>query len=460
MAFNISYIYQAVDKFTPVANKIKRATAGISKKITVSTAKLKKFGQTIRSVGSKAKTFGRNLALKLTAPIAVFSGFALKASANMETLRISLESMTGSSEKAAAALKAIVAFTAETPFQLEGVGKAAKQLLSFGVFQDELIDKLRFLGDIAAGANVPLTDMAAIFGKAKAKGKAMTEELLQLSDRGVPIIATLAKGLGVSKERIFELASKGKISFGILQKAMIKMTEKGGIFFEQTKKQSGSLGGIFSTLKDNITIALADIGDQLVETFDLKEVLKDTIAFIQRATKGLKEFVKVNPILSKTIIIAVALSAALAPIVITLGLMVAAFAALSIPIAALSLPVIALIGVLTTALGLIFKLRSDMDSLQQNEFVNKTINAETDKTRQETIEILRKKGSLNPEAEFDALMTKVAGQSMRVLPQGAGTKTRLDGNININAPKGVVGSADAKVSGAIGNLGLSMAGAG
>ena len=56
-------------------------------------------------------------------------------------------------------------FTAKTPFQLEDVGAAAKMLLSFGVAGDDIIDRLQVLGDIAAGANVPLQDMAAIYGK-------------------------------------------------------------------------------------------------------------------------------------------------------------------------------------------------------------------------------------------------------------------------------------------------------
>lgn len=432
MAFNISYVYHAIDRFTPVANKIKRNIDGITKKVNISRKSIQKFGQGLRSVG-------RNLALKVTLPIVAFAGFALKASANMETLRISLESMTGSSEKAAKVLKDLITFTARTPFQLEGVGRAAKQLLSFGVSQDKLIGKLKFLGDIAAGANVPLTDMASIFGKAKAKGKAMTEELLQLSDRGIPIIAVLAKGLKISKERIFDLASKGKISFEILQKAMIKMTEKGGIFFRQTEKQSATLAGVFSTLKDNVNIALADIGDQLVETFDLKQVLKDTISFIQRMTKSMKEFVKSNPLLSKTILIVIALSAALAPILITLGLIVAGFAALAFPIAALSAPVLVLIAVLTTALGLIAKVKGDFSDLQAGEHTRKTIQGDIEKMQAATALLLSKKG----------------------VASGAGSSGEMNGKIVVEAASGTkIQSATSSIKGIGGNLGISMAGAG
>jgi tape measure domain-containing protein len=436
MAFNISYVYQAVDKFTPVANKVKRSVDSIKQRFNRAGISVKKFGKNLQGLG-------RNMALKVTAPLALLGGLALRASANMETLRISLESMTGSSEAAEKTLRSIVAFTAETPFQLEGVGKAAKQLLSFGVSQDQLIGKLRFLGDIAAGANVPLTDMAAIFGKSKAKGKAMTEELLQLSDRGIPIIATLAKGLGISKEKIFDLASKGKISFEILQKAMIKMTQKGGIFFEQTKKQSGTLAGIFSTLKDNINISLAHIGDQLVETFNLKEVLKDTIAFIQQITLKVRDFIKVHPGLSKTIIIVLALVAALAPLLLIVGTISVAVVGLGAAagvaatgISAMLGPIGLLIAGLTIASGLILKVRGDMDQLQAGEATRSRIQQDID---------------------FQNRQSAIRAAAGGVASQGGG-KMRLDGNININAPKGAVSSVDTKTSGG-GNLGLNMAGA-
>ena len=63
-----------------------------------------------------------------------------------------------------------------------------KLLLAFGVEGDQIIGKLQFLGDIASGAGVPIQDLAQIYGKAMAKGKAQTEELNQMSERGVPIL--------------------------------------------------------------------------------------------------------------------------------------------------------------------------------------------------------------------------------------------------------------------------------
>ena len=97
-------------------------------------------------------------------------------------------------------------------------------MLIAGVAVEDMEAQLRVLGDVAAGANRPLTDMSAIFAKIKNKGKAYTEELLQLSDAGVPILNILSERLGVTKDEVFDLASKGRISADIMEKAFKIMT--------------------------------------------------------------------------------------------------------------------------------------------------------------------------------------------------------------------------------------------
>jgi tape measure domain-containing protein len=275
----------------------------------------------------------------VTAPLALVAGFALKASAEMETLQVSFETMLGSAEKAKVLVQGLTKFAASTPFQITDIGKASKQLLAFGVAGDEVLGKLKFLGDISAGANVPLGDMAAIFGKVKAKGKAMTEELLQLSDRGVPIIDVLSKGFGVTGEQIFKMASKGQISFDVMEKALKSMASKGGLFFNQMQRQSGTLGGLFSTLKDNVNIALAKIGDTLVKTFDVKGNIKKFIEMIGRLTQKFQDFVKNNPKLAKIILIIAAVVAGLAPLLVVVGLLTAAVGGLGAVFATVFSPV-------------------------------------------------------------------------------------------------------------------------
>ena len=144
----------------------------------------------------------------------VGGGFALRAFGSVEQLEIAFTSLLKSESKALDMVKQLTGFTAKTPFQLEDVGAAGKMLLSFGVAGDDLLDRLQLLGDIASGANVPLNEMAAIYGKTVSKGKAQTEELNQMSERGVPIIQALVdlhKDLGyeISKQDVYD-AGRGR----------------------------------------------------------------------------------------------------------------------------------------------------------------------------------------------------------------------------------------------------------
>lgn len=291
--------------------------------------KMSKVQATLGKAGAKMKSVGKTMSIGITAPLGLLAFGALKSASSLETLEVAFDSMLGSGEAASKMVKDLTDFTAKTPFQLEGVGKAAKQLLSFGVAGDEILGKLKFLGDIASGANVPLSDMASIFGKVKAKGKAMTEELLQLSDRGVPIIDVLAKKMGVAKDAIFDMASKGKISFEVMQDAMQSMTTEGGIFEDQMKKQSNTMAGIWSTLKDNVELALGALGEDIMKAFDLKNVLKDAIGFIQEMTE---KFKALSPATKKMIVILGGVAAVAGPLVFILGSMATAIAAISAPV--------------------------------------------------------------------------------------------------------------------------------
>lgn len=342
MAFNVSYIFSAVDRFSAVAGKIRGSMQAVQDKADAVSSKIDGFGKGMRSTG-------RDM-LPITAGLGALAGFALHASAKMETLGTSFRTMTGSGENAQKLMQDLRDFGARTPFEIEGIGGATKQLLAFGVVQKDIIPTLTTLGDISSGAGVPLSDMAAIFGKMKSKGKAMTEELLQMSDRGIPIVDVLAKGFRVTKEKIFDMASKGKISFAVMEKALAKMTGEGGIFQNQMEEQSKTLAGRFSTMQDSVTNSLTTIGDTLVETFDLKTVLKDSAIYLDQITEKVKAFIKENPGLTKFALIATGVVAALAPLLIILGFIASGVAALA-PILSLVVGIFSALATVGSALG-------------------------------------------------------------------------------------------------------------
>jgi hypothetical protein len=77
--------------------------------------------------------------------------------------------------------------------------------------------------------------------------------------------------MGVAKGEIQKMASEGKISFDILNKAFKDATSEGGKFHNGMEVLSQTLNGLFSTLKDNVNIALAELGQEIADALNLKE---------------------------------------------------------------------------------------------------------------------------------------------------------------------------------------------
>lgn len=181
----------------------------------------------------------------------------LQASMEMETNLISITTLLNGNEKAAKAFyDQIQKMAARTPFETKDLAEAGKQLLVFGYSTDDAIKLLGRLGDVAAVTQVPITDLANIVGKAKLGELIQGEELNQLADRGIAVFDELAKVLGVSTAEIKKLGSEGKISYKDLQKAIEMTTEKGGKFYEGMLKQSQTVSGLWSTVKDNFSLLM------------------------------------------------------------------------------------------------------------------------------------------------------------------------------------------------------------
>lgn len=61
------------------------------------------------------------------------------------------------------------------------------------------------MGDVAAGLSVPMDRLALAYGQVLAKGRLQGGELRQFTEAGVPIVAELAKNLGVAQSAIADM---------------------------------------------------------------------------------------------------------------------------------------------------------------------------------------------------------------------------------------------------------------
>lgn len=142
-----------------------------------------------------------------------------------------------------------------TPFGLGEATITSAGAIAAGVKPgEELTQYLRDIANSASVAGVGLDEMGSIFNKVTTSGKAQNDVLQQVSDKGIPIYASLAEVMGVAKEDIFEMASSGKISAEDFQKAMAKAS--GTVAEEMGKTLPGAM--------DNLKASFSRIGANLL----------------------------------------------------------------------------------------------------------------------------------------------------------------------------------------------------
>lgn len=180
-----------------------------------------------------------------------------------QQLEIAFETMLGSTEKANDLMAQLTQTAAKTPFDLQGVAQGAKQLLAYGTAAEEVNDVLVHLGDIASGLSIPLNDLVMLYGTTMTQGRMFTQDLRQFMGRGIPIAEELAKQFGVTKDKVGELVTQGKVTSKEFNAAIMAMSSEGGKFYNLMEKQSASLTGQISNLEDAWDVARNNIGKNM-----------------------------------------------------------------------------------------------------------------------------------------------------------------------------------------------------
>lgn len=217
-------------------------------------------GQSIENVFSRIRSIAS----------VAFAGFTIKeivstlanVRGDFQQFEIAFETMLHSGEKAKAMITDLAKLAATTPFDMKGVVSGAKQLLAYGFAADQITDTMRRLGDISAGLGLNLQDLTWLYGTTMVQGRLFTRDLMQFTGRGIPMTEALAKQFGVTKDKVSELVTAGKIGFPEVEKAIKSMTDEGGQFGGLMEKQSHSITGQISNIKDTIELAINDLGTQ------------------------------------------------------------------------------------------------------------------------------------------------------------------------------------------------------
>lgn len=223
--------------------------------------KTDRFERKVGGLGGKfAAAFGATAVL---AGVGLLTKKIVGLGAEMEQTRVSFTTMLGSADKANATLKELNKFATVTPFRQGEVVTSAKQLLAYGFASESLTSNLRTLGDVASGLSMPLGDLVYLYGTVRTQGRAMTKDIMQFANRGIPIYDQLGKVTGKYGESLNKAIENGEITFGVIEKAFKNMTKEGSMFGGLMEKQAKTLSGRWSTFLDVLENTGRSIGERI-----------------------------------------------------------------------------------------------------------------------------------------------------------------------------------------------------
>lgn len=190
----------------------------------------------------------------------------LKFNATMESNELALSRFVGGTKEAKKFVDDLFQTAKRTPFEMTDLTSASRRLLAFGLEADKTKRILSATGDAIAamgGGAENIDKVTLALGQMQAKGKVSAEELLQLTEAGIPAYDILKTELGLTGDQVANIGNEG-IKAGAAIDALTRGMEER--FAGAAKQQSKTYEGQISTLKDNTAQLLGAMTEGLFDT--------------------------------------------------------------------------------------------------------------------------------------------------------------------------------------------------
>ena len=213
------------------------------------------FEKRLNAIEHKTQSFGSSIkrtiaALGLGKLAKDFASAGISFNASIEQYQTSFEVMTGSAEKATQITQQLKQIAANTPFELPQLADTTQLLMNYGFTADDAMEKMQMLGDISQGSADKMTRIATAYGQMSSAGKVSLEDVKQMIEAGFNPLQEISKSTGESMASLYDRISDGSLSVDEITASMERSTSAGGKYFQSMDKQSQTLNGKISTLKD------------------------------------------------------------------------------------------------------------------------------------------------------------------------------------------------------------------
>src|SRR5690606_19140854 len=173
-------------------------------------------------------------------------------------------------------------FAVRTPFEMADLEAGVRLLRAYGFEVDDLIPMLTVLGDATSALGLGsegLERLVLAIGQMRAKGIVQAEEMRQLANVGIPAWEILAETLGVDIPKAMDMVRNREVEAATAIPAILEgMNAR---FEGMMDRQSQTLLGIWSNIRDVISLLMRDIGIAIIEGFDLHDRARNLMQWLQ-----------------------------------------------------------------------------------------------------------------------------------------------------------------------------------
>lgn len=269
-------------------------TSQLRKEINLLSAKLNELGKNTSvqtsSIAGNTKKMSTSMASSFSSLNRLISGLGisvgigaitsglksmLSASAELENVRTTFRVFTGSVALANATLSDLKRAALESPLNFQDFVQGSKTLMGYGVSASQVTGIVKMLGDVSGGSADRFQRLSLAFGQVVGAGRLMGQEARQMINAGFNPLQFIAEKTGKSMAQLQDEMRKGQISVQDVADAFKIATSEGGRFYGLSQEITNTLGGQWNKLQESIFFTLAEIGDKIASTFNLKQIVSD-----------------------------------------------------------------------------------------------------------------------------------------------------------------------------------------
>ena len=276
---------------------------------SVAKQQLQEVGNQMKDAGGKITDTGKDLSLKLTAPIVALGTVGVNYNAQMEQYRTMFTTLTGSAEEADRIIQQLQADAQKSPFDSASLIQANQYLISAGVSADEARVMINNLGNAVAatgGGSAELERMAQNLQQIQNTGKATSQDIKQFANAGINIYGLLAESTGKTVAEVKEM----DVTYEELSKAFALASSEGGKYYGAMEAQGQTLNGSLSATKESIQMLLGSITKSAMPVIvNVLQKVQEVINWLNSLDEGTKQ----------RILIIGAVIAAIGPLITVIG---------------------------------------------------------------------------------------------------------------------------------------------